>query len=55
MTARNGSAPARRAVTRWSLRLLRQEWRQQVVVIALITFAVFAAVLAATAAYNVVP
>ncbi len=55
MTARNGGGPARRAVTRWSLRLLRQERRQQVVVIALITFAVFAAVLAATAAYNVVP
>jgi len=47
-----GRAVARRAVRRWSWRLLRREWRQQVLVIGLLTFAVAAAVFAATAAYN---
>ena len=44
---------ARRALRRWSWRLYRREWRQQVLVLALITVAVAASVLGATAAYNV--
>jgi hypothetical protein len=27
--ARDGGAPARRAVVRWGVRLFRREWRQQ--------------------------
>jgi putative ABC transport system permease protein len=36
----NGGAPARRAVMRWAWRLVRREWRQQLLIIALITVAV---------------
>jgi len=46
----NGGAPARRAVIRWALRLLRREWRQQLLILALITVAVGATVVAATVA-----
>jgi putative ABC transport system permease protein len=35
--APNGGVPARRAVIRWALRLLRREWRQQLLILALIT------------------
>jgi putative ABC transport system permease protein len=35
-----GGAPARRAIRRWAWRLLRREWRQQVVILALLTVAV---------------
>ncbi|HEV7957917.1 MAG TPA: FtsX-like permease family protein [Acidimicrobiales bacterium] len=38
----NGGLPARRAVTRWAWRLLRREWRQQILILALITVAVAA-------------
>ena len=48
-----GGRVARRALRRWSWRLYRREWRQQVLVLALITVAVAASVLGATAAYNV--
>jgi putative ABC transport system permease protein len=37
-----GGGPARRAVVRWAWRLLRREWRQQVLVLALLTVAVAA-------------
>src|ERR1700677_3533027 len=37
--APNGGVPARRAVIRWALRLLRREWRQQLLILALITVA----------------
>jgi putative ABC transport system permease protein len=37
-----GGAPARRAIRRWAWRLLRREWRQQVLVLALLTVAVAA-------------
>lgn len=47
-----GGVVARRAVVRWALRLLRREWRQQILVVALLTLAVGAAVFAGTAAYN---
>ena len=37
-----GGAPARRAIRRWAWRLLRREWRQQVLVLALLIVAVAA-------------
>src|SRR5579863_2666892 len=48
----NGGVPARRAVVRWAIRLLRSEWRQQLLILALITVAVGATVVAATVATN---
>jgi putative ABC transport system permease protein len=48
----NGGGPARRAVLRWALRLLRREWRQQFLILALIAVAVGATVVAATVATN---
>jgi putative ABC transport system permease protein len=48
--AGNGGVPARRAVIRWALRLLRREWRQQLLILALITVAVGATVVASTIA-----
>ena len=38
----NGGGPARRAMVRWAWRLLRREWRQQALVLALLTVAVAA-------------
>jgi len=49
------SASARRAVGRWSVRLLRREWRSQVLVTVLIAAAVGAAVFASTGAALVAP
>jgi len=46
----NGGMPARRAVVRWAVRLLRREWRQQLLILALITVAVGATVVASTVA-----
>jgi putative ABC transport system permease protein len=40
--AGNGGGPARRAVIRWAWRLFRREWRQQLLVLALLTVAVAA-------------
>ena len=48
--APNGGVPARRAVIRWAIRLLRREWRQQLLILALITVAVGATVVASTVA-----
>jgi putative ABC transport system permease protein len=48
----NGGVPARRAVIRWAIRLLRREWRQQLLILALITVAVAATVVASTVATN---
>jgi len=48
--ASDGGAPARRAVIRWAVRLLRREWRQQLLILALITVAVGATVIASTVA-----
>ncbi|MCW2547512.1 MAG: hypothetical protein JWN96_1972, partial [Mycobacterium sp.] len=39
---RRGNPPARRAIRRWAWRLLRREWRQQVLVLGLLTVAVAA-------------
>jgi putative ABC transport system permease protein len=50
--AQGGGAPARRAVIRWAIRLLRREWRQQLLILALITVAVGATVVASTVATN---
>jgi putative ABC transport system permease protein len=47
---RNGGVPARRAVTRWSWRMFRREWRQQLLVLALITVALAATVVGAAVA-----
>jgi putative ABC transport system permease protein len=47
---RGGGVPARRAVVRWGIRLLRREWRQQLLILALITVAVGATVVASTVA-----
>ncbi|HET9971597.1 MAG TPA: FtsX-like permease family protein [Streptosporangiaceae bacterium] len=46
----DGGVPARRAVIRWALRLLRREWRQQVLIFGLITIAVGATVIGSTVA-----
>jgi putative ABC transport system permease protein len=49
----SGGVPARRAVARWAWRLLRREWRQQILVLALLTVTVAAADFSVSAAYNV--
>jgi putative ABC transport system permease protein len=51
----NGGVPARRAVIRWAWRMFRREWRQQVLVLALIMVAVAATVLGAAVATNTPP
>lgn len=51
----NGGVPARRAIARWAWRLFRREWRQQVLVLALLTFAIAAVIFGATSAYNMIP
>ena len=48
----SGGPAARRPLIRWAWRLFRREWRQQVLVIALVTVAVAAAVAGITIAYN---
>src|SRR5262245_14035199 len=49
---RAGGVAARRAVIRWALRMFRREWRQQLLVLALLTVAVAAAIASVTIAYN---
>jgi putative ABC transport system permease protein len=53
--AGNGGVPARRAVVRWAWRLFRREWRQQLLVLALIVVAVAATLLGAAVATNTPP
>jgi putative ABC transport system permease protein len=48
--ASNGGIPARRAVIRWAMRLLRHEWRQQLLILAMITVAVAATVVGSAVA-----
>ena len=48
----SGGIAARRPLIRWAWRLFRREWRQQILVIALLTIAVAAAVSSVTIAYN---
>jgi putative ABC transport system permease protein len=50
--AMNGGVPARRAVIRWAWRLLRREWRQQLMILALITVAVAATFVGSAVATN---
>jgi putative ABC transport system permease protein len=51
-SASGGGVPARRALVRWSWRLLRREWRSQTLVTVLLAVAVIAAVGGGTAVYN---
>jgi putative ABC transport system permease protein len=53
--ASNGGGPARRAVIRWAWRLLRREWRQQLLILALITVAVAATFVGSAVATNTPP
>ena len=50
--ARYGGIPARRAVFRWGWRLFRREWRQQLLVLGLLTVAVAATVWGASVVTN---
>jgi putative ABC transport system permease protein len=49
---RNGGVAARRAVTRWARRLFRRDWRQQLLVVTLLTVAIAAAIGSITLVYN---
>ncbi|MGD0875822.1 MAG: FtsX-like permease family protein [Acidimicrobiales bacterium] len=51
----DGGAPARRAVVRWAWRLFRREWRQQYLILALITVAVTATIVGSAVATNTPP
>jgi putative ABC transport system permease protein len=48
----DGGMPARRAVVRWAWRLFRREWRQQFLILALITVAVAATIVGSAVATN---
>ncbi|MCU1429161.1 MAG: hypothetical protein JWL83_3161 [Actinomycetia bacterium] len=48
----NGGGPARRAIYLWAWRLFRREWRQQVLVLALVALAVAATVVGVAFGYN---
>ena len=51
----DGGLPARRAVVRWAWRLFRRDWRQQLLILSLLTAAVAAAIGFSSAAYNIAP
>jgi putative ABC transport system permease protein len=51
----HGGVPARRAVVRWAWRLFRREWRQQFLILALITVAVLATIVGSAVATNTPP
>jgi putative ABC transport system permease protein len=51
----SGGIAARRPLVRWAWRLFRREWRQQILVLALLTVAVAAAIASVTIAYNAGP
>ena len=51
----SGGTAGRRVVTRWARRLLRREWRQQILVLALLALTVGAACFGVAAAYNLAP
>lgn len=50
--ARQGGAPARRAILRWGWRLFRREWHQQILILTLLTVAVAAATFTGAFAYT---
>jgi len=49
---RNGGLPARQAVFRWGWRLFRREWRQQLLILGLLTVAVAATIWGASVVVN---
>ena len=51
----DGGAPGRRAVVRWAWRLFRREWRQQLLILGLITVAVAGTILGAAVVTNIPP
>src|SRR5499425_1776202 len=51
----SGGTAGWRVVTRWARRLLRREWRQQILVVALLALTVGAASFGVAAAYNLAP
>jgi putative ABC transport system permease protein len=53
--SRGNGVAARRAVIRWAYRMFRREWRQQIVVLALLTVAVAAAIGSITIVHNIGP
>jgi putative ABC transport system permease protein len=55
LQGRRSGVAARRAVVRWAWRMFRREWRQQLLVLTLLTVAVAAAIGSITIAYNAVP
>jgi putative ABC transport system permease protein len=52
---RDGGVAARRALIRWAGRMFRREWRQQILIVTLLTVAVGAAISSVTLAYNTRP
>src|SRR5262245_13218013 len=52
---RDGGVAARRAIVRWAGRLFRREWRQQLLLLTLLTVAVTVAIGSITVAHNTVP
>jgi putative ABC transport system permease protein len=52
---RDGGVAARRAVIRWAGRMFRREWRQQLLVLTLLTVAVSAAIASITLVHNTGP
>ena len=53
--SRNGGVAARRAVVRWAGRLFRREWRQQVLLLTLLTVAVAVSIGSISVAHNAIP
>jgi len=53
LTAGEGGIVARRAAIRWAMRLFRREWRQQLLVLGLLTVAVAATIWGTSAVVNV--
>ncbi|MGN6693796.1 MAG: FtsX-like permease family protein [Aquihabitans sp.] len=51
-TSRRPGGPPRRAMVRWSWRMFRREWRQQLLVLSLVTIAVAASVTGSAMAMN---
>jgi len=51
----HGGVPARRAVIRWAWRLFRREWRQQILVLVLLTVAVATMTAFVSVGYSVAP
>ena len=49
---RHGGVPARRAMTRWAWRLFRREWRQQLLILALVIVATAGTILGAAVSTN---